>query len=74
MYFEFSNKYRELTIWSIVFLLLISLPIRFYFLQYATLNGCEYETLLEFDEQAELTIKLDDSDENGNEQATSEGE
>ena len=49
-------------------------PIRFYFLQYATINGCEYETLLEFDEQAELTIKLDDSDENGNEQATSEGE
>ncbi len=33
MYFEFSNKYRELTIWSIVFLLLISLPIRFYFLE-----------------------------------------
>ena len=45
-------------------------PIRFYFLQYANLNGCEYETLLEFDEQAELTIKLDDSDENGNEQAS----
>ena len=33
MYFEFSNKYRELTIWFIVFLLLLSLPIRFYFLE-----------------------------------------
>ena len=43
-------------------------PIRFYFLQYANLNGCEYETLLEVNEQAELTIKLDNSDENGNEQ------
>ena len=38
--------------------------------QNANLNGCEYETLLEVDEQAELTIKLDDSDENGNQQAS----
>ena len=33
MHFEFTNKYRELTIWSIVFLLLLSLPVRFYFLE-----------------------------------------
>ena len=33
MYFEITNKYRELTIWSIVFLLLLSLPVRFYFLE-----------------------------------------
>ena len=45
-------------------------PMRFYFLKDANLNGCEYETLLEVDEQAELTIKLDDSDENGNQQAS----
>ena len=33
MYFEFSNKYRELSIWILVFILLLSLPIRFYFLE-----------------------------------------
>ena len=33
MYFEITNKYRELTIWLIVFLLLFSLPVRFYFLE-----------------------------------------
>ena len=33
MYFEFTNKYRELSIWILVFLLLLSLPIRFYFLE-----------------------------------------
>ena len=46
----------------------------FYFLKKATLNNCEYETLLEFDEgglnknqgRTELTIKLENSDENGN--------
>ena len=40
-------------------------PIRFYFLKNADLNGCEYETLLEMNEQVELTIKLDNSDEMG---------
>ena len=40
----------------------------FYFLKDANLNNCEYETLLEFDEdnRVELTIKLENSDENGN--------
>ena len=33
MYFEFSSKYRELSIWILVFILLLSLPIRFYFLE-----------------------------------------
>ena len=36
----------------------------FYFLKDANLNNCEYETLLEFDEdnRVELTIKLENSD------------
>jgi len=33
LYFEFSSKYRELSIWILVFILLLSLPIRFYFLE-----------------------------------------
>ena len=40
-------------------------PIRFYFLKDAGLSGCESETLLEMNEQVELTIKLDNSDEMG---------
>ena len=40
-------------------------PMRFYFLKDANLNGCEYETLLEMNEQTELTIKLDGSNETG---------
>ena len=40
-------------------------PIRFYFLKNADLNGCEYETLLEMNEQVEVTIKLNNSDEMG---------
>ena len=40
-------------------------PMRFYFLKDANLNGCEYETLLEMNEQTELTIKLDGSNEMG---------
>ena len=40
-------------------------PIRFYFLKDADLSGCKYETLLEMNEQVELTIKLDNSDEMG---------
>ena len=40
-------------------------PIRFYFLKNADLNGCEYETLLEMNEQTELTIKLNGSNETG---------
>ena len=47
----------------------------FYFLRKAILNNCEYETLLEFDEgglnenqgRTELTIKSENSDENGDE-------
>jgi len=49
----------------------------FYYLKDANLNNCEYETLLDFDEggenkgqgRVELTIKLQDSNENGNQQA-----
>ena len=40
-------------------------PIKFYFLKDADLSGCEYETLLEMNEQVELTIKLNNSDEMG---------
>ena len=40
-------------------------PMRFYFLKNADLNGCEYETLLEMNEQTELTIKLNGSNETG---------
>ena len=46
----------------------------FYYLKNDTLNNCEYETLLEFDEgglnenqgRTELTIKLENNDENKN--------
>jgi len=46
----------------------------FYYLKDENLNNCEYETLLEFDEggendgqgSVELTIKLENSNENGN--------
>ena len=40
----------------------------FYYLKDANLNNCEYETLFEFDEdnRVELTIKLENSNENGN--------
>ena len=52
----------------------------FYFLRKATLNNCEYETLLEFDEgglnenqgRTELTIKSENSDENGDEELENE--
>ena len=46
----------------------------FYYLKDANLNNCEYETLFDFDEggendgqgRVELTIKLENSNENGN--------
>ena len=52
----------------------------FYFLRKATLNNCEYETLLEFNEggmkenqgRTELTIKLENSDENGDKELKDE--
>ena len=39
--------------------------VRFYFLENSTLHGCEYETILNVDDQVEITIKKDNSDENG---------
>ena len=33
MNFELTSKYRELIVWFFIFCLLVSLPIRFYFLQ-----------------------------------------
>ena len=40
----------------------------FYYLKDANLNNCELETLFEFDgdNRLELTIKLENSNENGN--------
>ena len=40
-------------------------PLRFYFLKDWNLNGCKYETLLEVNEQVELTIQEDDTVEGG---------
>ena len=33
--------------------------LRFYYLKNNTLNGCQYETIIEIDEQVELTIQDD---------------
>ena len=33
--------------------------LRFYYLKDHTLNGCQYETIIEVDEQVELTIQDD---------------
>ena len=39
--------------------------VRFYFLENSTLHGCVHETILNVDDQVEITIKKDNSDENG---------
>ena len=39
--------------------------VRFYFLEDNTLHGCVHETILNVDDQVEITIKKDNSDENG---------
>ena len=38
--------------------------VRFYFLENSTLHGCVHETILNVDDQVEITIKKDNSDEN----------
>ena len=38
--------------------------LRFYYLKNNTLNGCQYETIIEIDEQVELTIQDDTESEN----------
>jgi len=39
--------------------------VRFYFLKDSILHGCVHETILNVDDQVEITIKKDNSDENG---------
>ena len=34
--------------------------LRFYYLENNNLNGCQYETIIEVDEQVELTIQNDE--------------
>jgi len=52
--FELTSKYRELIVWFFVFCLLVSLPIRFYFLQ-----KYEFETALNKSKaSSERTLKL----------------
>ena len=54
MNFELTSKYRELIVWFFVFCLLVSLPIRFYFLQ-----KYEFETALNKSKaSSERTLKL----------------
>ena len=54
MNFELTSKYRELIVWFFIFCLLISLPIRFYFLQ-----KYEFETALNKSKaSSERTLKL----------------
>jgi len=52
--FELTSKYRELIVWFFIFCLLISLPVRFYFLQ-----KYEFETALNKSKaSSERTLKL----------------
>ena len=54
MNFELTSKYRELIVWFFIFCLLISLPVRFYFLQ-----KYEFETALNKSKaSSERTLKL----------------
>ncbi len=54
MNFELTSKYRELIVWFFIFCLLISLPVRFYFLQ-----KYEFETDLNKSKaSSERTLKL----------------
>jgi len=39
--------------------------LRFYYLKDNNLNGCQYETIIEVDEQVELTIQDDTENEEG---------
>ena len=39
--------------------------IRFYFLENYVLNGCELESIITADNQTEITIKYDNTDEGG---------
>ena len=39
--------------------------VRFYFLEHYDLNGCELESIISADNQTEITIKYDNTDEGG---------
>ena len=39
--------------------------VRFYFLENYNLNGCQLETIIAVDNQTEITIKKDETDEGG---------